>query len=80
MSNTTDRRPTTRHTQYTAEAFREIAQNALDELIENCGTLEIKNLTAWTQELKRSVGQVSDRSEDHEIDRNPFTTALDSAE
>jgi len=70
-----DSKPRTRHTQYTTEAFRELAQEALDELIENNGTLEIKDLSTWGAELRRQVGRVSDRLAEGEIDRNPLTDA-----
>ena len=77
QSNATriERAPATRHTQYTTEAFREILESATEELIENNGTLEIKSLQAWITELRRRIGQVSDRLESHELDRNPLTSA-----
>lgn len=53
-------RARTRHTQYTAEAFREIAHEAVEEMIENSDTLELKDLSTWSADLKRHIGRVSD--------------------
>lgn len=50
----------TRHTQYTTEAFREIAEAALEELIENNDTLEVQDLQSWSKDLSRTIGRVSD--------------------
>jgi hypothetical protein len=51
-----------RHTVLTTEAFREIAEEALAELVENSDTLELDTLTAWTRALKLAIGRVSDRT------------------
>lgn len=58
----------TRHTNYTPEAFREIAEAALEEVIENASSLEIKDLTAWSHDLKRRIGHVSDRQDADDLD------------
>lgn len=50
----------TRHTQLTTEAFRELAEAALEELVENSATLELKDLASWSKDLKRTIGRVSD--------------------
>ncbi len=50
----------TRHTVLTTEAFRELAEEALAELVENSDTLELDSLTAWTRRLKLAIGRVSD--------------------
>lgn len=50
----------TRHTQYTAEYFNELAAEGLAEMIENNPTLEMKSLAEWTRELTRHIGRVSD--------------------
>jgi hypothetical protein len=50
----------TRHTQFTTEAFRELAEAALEELCENSATLEMKDLATWSKDLKLTVGRVSD--------------------
>jgi hypothetical protein len=52
----------TRHTVLTTEAFREIVEEALAELVENSDTLELASLTSWTRALKLSIGRVSDRT------------------
>lgn len=53
-------KPRTRHVQYTAEAFRELAEAALEELIDNTDTYEVRDLLTWSADLKRAVGRVSD--------------------
>ncbi len=50
----------TRHTNFTCEAFNELASEGLGELIENSATLEMKTLDEWIKDLKRSIGRVSD--------------------
>jgi hypothetical protein len=64
-----------RHAQFTTEAFREILENATEELVDNNGTLEIKSLQAWTTELRNRITHAAERLESHEIDRNPLTSA-----
>ncbi len=46
---------------YTAEAFREIAEAALEELFENTDTYEIKSLASWTTDFRLVLGHVADR-------------------
>lgn len=50
----------TRHTHLTTEAFRELAEAALEELVENSATLELKDLASWSKELRTTIGRVSD--------------------
>lgn len=52
----------TRHNNYTTEAYREIVEAALEELVENSGTLETLDLIAWNKALTRKIGHVSDRA------------------
>lgn len=51
------------NTCYTAEAFREIAEEAFEELFDNSDTYEIKSLIGWGQDLKRALGRVADRGD-----------------
>lgn len=53
----------TRHIQLTTEAFRELAESALDELCENSATLELKDLSTWAKDLSRQIGRVSDHQD-----------------
>jgi hypothetical protein len=53
----------TKHVQFTTEAFREIAESALDELVENSETLEVQDLASWAKALSRQIGRVSDHQE-----------------
>ncbi len=57
----------TRYTLLTTEAFRELAEAALEDLVENSGTLESHTLTTWQKELRKSIGQVSD----HQMSGDP---------
>jgi hypothetical protein len=54
----------TRHTHLTTEAFRELAEAALEEQVENSATLELKTLDEWCKEFKNTVGRVSDHRGD----------------
>ena len=55
-------KPRTRNTQDTTEAFAELAQRGLDELIENSDTLHLDRLADWIQKLKRSIAHASDHA------------------
>ncbi|MES2384498.1 MAG: hypothetical protein V4593_08110 [Pseudomonadota bacterium] len=50
----------TRHNMLTTEAFRELAETALEELVENSATLELQDLATWRKELSRKIDHVSD--------------------
>lgn len=56
----------TRHTHLTTEAFRELAEAALEEQVENSATLELKTLDEWCKDLKHTIGRVSDHRGDTE--------------
>jgi hypothetical protein len=55
------------NTCYTAEAFREIVEAATEELFENAGSYEIKNLATWSADLKKAVGRVADHQGDNSV-------------
>jgi hypothetical protein len=58
----------TRHTLLTTEAFRELAESAIEELCENSATLDMQTLQDWQKDLKRTIGAVSD----HQTSTDPL--------
>lgn len=56
-------RTTTRHTQLTPDAFRELAEAALEELYDNAGSLELHDLTTWRKQLSATIARVNDHTE-----------------
>lgn len=58
----------TRHTLLTTEAFRELAESAIEELCENSATLDMHDLATWQKELKATIGRVSD----HQTSTDPL--------
>lgn len=60
-------RPITRHTNLTPEAFREIAESAVEELYANCDTFECHDLITWTRKLKMTLGKVSDHQSSADV-------------
>lgn len=48
--------PATRNVQLTPEAFRELAECAIEEVYENADNLEIHDLRSWSRKLRQALG------------------------
>lgn len=53
---TSNQYPATRNAQLTPEAFRELAESAIEELYDNADSFELHDLRSWARKLRAALG------------------------